>query len=86
MESQIKELQKLCQISERNVRPGPTAVQAQLLNADGRFEDDYIMEFFEGDGLRRRIINCFFMPSPAATSCLAIAELVADKFFTNYAK
>ncbi|VEN54840.1 unnamed protein product, partial [Callosobruchus maculatus] len=75
---QIKEVQKLVNISEENVVPGPTAVQAQYINEDGSFTDDFVFEFFQGEGIRTRIINCRFLPSPAATSSLAIAEYVCE--------
>ncbi|KAG5866397.1 hypothetical protein JTB14_025988 [Gonioctena quinquepunctata] len=76
----VKELQKLADVSEDNIVPGPTAVQVQLVNADGTFEDDFVFEFFEGKGINKRMINFIFSPSPAATSSLAIAEYVTERF------
>lgn len=81
---QIKELQKLAHFSADEVSSGPTAVQTQLLNKDGSFTEDFVLEIFEGTGVRRRTINCKFLPSPAATSALTIAEYVAEKFIAEY--
>ncbi|XP_023022959.2 L-2-hydroxyglutarate dehydrogenase, mitochondrial-like [Leptinotarsa decemlineata] len=81
---QIKELQKLASVSVDEIVPGPTAVQVQLVNKDGTFEEDFVFEFFKGEGIQRRIINCIFTPNPAATSSLAIAEHVAEQFFGAY--
>ncbi|XP_028141941.1 L-2-hydroxyglutarate dehydrogenase, mitochondrial-like [Diabrotica virgifera virgifera] len=80
----IKKLQKLADFNKEDVTSGPVAVQTQLINPDGTFQDDFVFEFFEGKDLQKRIINCLFLPSPAATSCLAIAEYVTDKFFKEY--
>ncbi|CAG9862495.1 unnamed protein product [Phyllotreta striolata] len=82
----IKKLQRLADFDKKDVSDGPIAVQTQLVNADGTFHDDFVFEFFEGRGIQKRIINCVFLPSPAATCCLAIAEYVSDKFFNEYKK
>nr|CAH7731604.1 unnamed protein product [Callosobruchus chinensis] len=81
---QIKEVQKLVHISEENVTPGPTAVQAQYINEDGSFTEDFIIDFFQGEGIGKRIINCRFLPSPAATCSLAIAEYVCENITDRY--
>ena len=48
------------------------------LAADGSLVDDFV--FHQGTGeLGPRIIHVRNAPSPAATSSLAIAEMVADK-------
>jgi len=52
--------------------PGPSGVRAQALAADGTLVDDFVVDH-QGDTLHVR--NA---PSPAATSSLAIAEMVAD--------
>lgn len=66
-------------ISKYDLTPGLTAVQGQLITEDGEFVDDFIIEFFEGNDVGSRIINCRFIPSPGATSCISLAELVCDK-------
>lgn len=52
--------------------PGPSGVRAQALAPDGSMVDDFIVDR-QGDTLHVR--NA---PSPAATSSLAIGELIAD--------
>ncbi|CAH0560336.1 unnamed protein product [Brassicogethes aeneus] len=84
-EIQYKELLKLIDsIKFEDIEAGPTAVQTQLIDSDGKFVDDFVFEFFEGEGLRRRIINCRFLPSPAATSSLAIGRLTLVIFLIFY--
>ncbi|KAL1489618.1 hypothetical protein ABEB36_013566 [Hypothenemus hampei] len=79
-ETRIKELQKLLpNFSYQYIEKGPTAVQCQLLNEDGTFTNDFIINVFN-DNSGRNVINLKFTPSPAATSCLAIANYVAKEF------
>ena len=52
--------------------PGPSGVRAQALAEDGTLVDDFVVNH-NGNALHVR--NA---PSPAATSSLAIAEMVAD--------
>lgn len=52
--------------------PGPAGVRAQALGRDGRLVDDFVIHRTPG-GLHVR--NA---PSPAATSCLALARVIAD--------
>jgi L-2-hydroxyglutarate oxidase LhgO len=54
--------------------PGPSGVRAQALGVDGALVDDFIVE-----AQGRRILHVRNAPSPAATSSLAIARLVADR-------
>jgi L-2-hydroxyglutarate oxidase len=53
--------------------PGPSGVRAQALDSEGRLIDDFLVEAEAG-----RIMHVRNAPSPAATSSLAIARLVAD--------
>jgi 2-hydroxyglutarate dehydrogenase len=53
-------------------------VRAQALDADGKLVDDFVFDQGEGQ-LGQRIIHVRNSPSPAATSSLAIAEMIADK-------
>ncbi|EFA02277.2 L-2-hydroxyglutarate dehydrogenase, mitochondrial-like Protein [Tribolium castaneum] len=66
-------------ISKNDILPGPTALQGQIVTKDGEFVDDFLFDIFEGKGIHKRIINCRFVPSPGATSSLAIANMVHDK-------
>ncbi|HEX2104892.1 MAG TPA: L-2-hydroxyglutarate oxidase [Solirubrobacteraceae bacterium] len=56
-----------------DVLPGPAGVRAQALGRDGALVDDFVISH-TGRGLHVR--NA---PSPAATSSLAIARLIADR-------
>jgi 2-hydroxyglutarate dehydrogenase len=53
--------------------PGPAGVRAQALGRDGRLVDDFVLHRTE------RAIHVRNAPSPAATSSLALARLVADE-------
>jgi hypothetical protein len=63
-------------IAESDILPGPSAVQGQVVTNDGEFIDDFLIEVFEGSGIQKRIVNCRFIPSPGATSSLAIAQMI----------
>ncbi|HEX8064980.1 MAG TPA: L-2-hydroxyglutarate oxidase [Thermoleophilaceae bacterium] len=52
---------------------GPAGVRAQALGRDGRLLDDFVFDATE------RALHVRNAPSPAATSALAIARLVADR-------
>ncbi len=52
---------------------GPAGVRAQALGRDGRLIDDFVVHNTE------RAIHVRNAPSPAATSALALAELIADR-------
>ena len=56
-----------------DVRPGPSGVRAQAVGRDGRLLDDFAFSEEEG------ILHVRNAPSPAATACLAIAEMIADR-------
>jgi L-2-hydroxyglutarate oxidase len=60
------------ELREDDVRPGPAGVRAQAVGRDGALVDDFVVH--EADGVQY-VRNA---PSPAATSSLAIAELLAD--------
>ncbi len=55
-----------------DVLPGPAGIRAQALAADGRLLDDFVLE--GGDG----VLHVRNAPSPAATSSLAIAEVIVS--------
>ena len=57
---------------------GPSGVRAQAMDTDGTLIEDFV--FNQGVGeLGRMVLHVRNAPSPAATSSLAIAEMVADK-------
>ncbi|XP_050299562.1 L-2-hydroxyglutarate dehydrogenase, mitochondrial-like isoform X2 [Anthonomus grandis grandis] len=81
LDNQIKDLQQLLpNFSYQYVEKGPTAVQCQILNQDGTFIDDFVFDIFASKGVGERVINAKFTPSPAATSCLAIANFISYEF------
>jgi (S)-2-hydroxyglutarate dehydrogenase len=53
--------------------PGPSGVRAQALASDGSLVDDFV---FNTQG--NRVVHVRNAPSPAATSSLAIARMIAD--------
>ena len=56
-----------------DVRPGPTGVRAQAVARDGSLVDDFVLHRTE------RAVHVRNAPSPAATSALALARLIADE-------
>jgi (S)-2-hydroxyglutarate dehydrogenase len=56
-----------------DVLPGPSGIRAQALDRDGRLVDDFVVH---RTGRALHIRNA---PSPAATSSLALATLIADQ-------
>lgn len=57
---------------------GPAGVRAQALDREGALVDDFVFDAGDGE-IGNRILHIRNSPSPAATSSLAIAEMVADK-------
>jgi L-2-hydroxyglutarate oxidase LhgO len=56
-----------------DVLPGPSGIRAQALDRDGRLVDDFVVHRTE------RALHVRNAPSPAATSSLALARLIADE-------
>jgi 2-hydroxyglutarate dehydrogenase len=56
-----------------DLRRGPAGIRAQALGRDGRLVDDFVVHRTE------RAIHVRNAPSPAATSSLALAALIADE-------
>ena len=76
----LKSLQRyMLELRATDLLPGPAGVRAQALAADGTLVDDFVIHH-RGDTLHVR--NA---PSPAATSSLAIAELIVDEAKQNFA-
>jgi (S)-2-hydroxyglutarate dehydrogenase len=58
-----------------DVIPGPSGVRAQSVAGDGRLVDDFSFNVQD-----KRLMHVRNAPSPAATSSLAIGELIADEW------
>jgi 2-hydroxyglutarate dehydrogenase len=56
-----------------DILPGPAGVRAQALGRDGTLVDDFVVHDIDAVQYVRNA------PSPAATSSLALAELLADR-------
>jgi L-2-hydroxyglutarate oxidase LhgO len=56
-----------------DVLAGPSGIRAQALDRDGRMVDDFVVHYTE------RALHVRNAPSPAATSSLALAKLIADQ-------
>jgi L-2-hydroxyglutarate oxidase LhgO len=54
-------------------KPGPAGIRAQALGRDGKLVDDFVVHRTE------RAIHVRNAPSPAATSSLSLARLIADE-------
>jgi L-2-hydroxyglutarate oxidase len=61
------------ELSASDVLPGPSGIRAQALDRDGRLVDDFVVHRTE------RALHVRNAPSPAATSSLALAKLIADQ-------
>lgn len=72
--SYVKTLQAwLPALQDEDVMPGPSGVRAQALTRDGRLLDDFSFHVAE------RMLHVRNAPSPAATSSLAIADVIVEK-------
>ena len=70
----ISELRRFVpELDVGDVLPGPAGVRAQALDRDGRLVDDFVVHRTE------RALHVRNAPSPAATSSLALAKLIADE-------
>jgi len=70
----IEEAQRLVpDLRPEDVEPGPAGVRAQALGRDGKLIEDFLIEKTEG------AVHVRNAPSPAATSSLALARLIADE-------
>ncbi|XP_027856946.1 L-2-hydroxyglutarate dehydrogenase, mitochondrial isoform X2 [Xiphophorus couchianus] len=82
--AQIKILQKyIPELSLSDVLRGPTGVRAQALDRDGNLVDDFVFDGGVGD-LGSRVLHVRNAPSPAATSSLAIGEMIADEVESRF--
>ncbi|TNN65588.1 L-2-hydroxyglutarate dehydrogenase, mitochondrial [Liparis tanakae] len=83
--AQVKILQKyIPELSLSDVLRGPAGVRAQALDRDGNLVDDFVFDGGVGD-VGSRVLHVRNAPSPAATSSLAIGEMVADEVESRFA-
>ncbi|KAJ3613459.1 hypothetical protein NHX12_019708 [Muraenolepis orangiensis] len=77
--AQVKLLQRyIPEISLSDVLRGPAGVRAQALDRDGNLVDDFVFDGGVG-AVGSRVLHVRNAPSPAATSSLAIGEMIADE-------
>ncbi|XP_019953508.2 L-2-hydroxyglutarate dehydrogenase, mitochondrial [Paralichthys olivaceus] len=82
--AQVKILQKyIPELSRSDVLRGPSGVRAQALDRAGNLVDDFVFDGGVGD-VGSRVLHVRNAPSPAATSSLAIAEMVADEVDSRF--
>ncbi|CAN9501983.1 unnamed protein product [Ophioblennius macclurei] len=83
--AQVKILQKyIPELSLNDVLRGPSGVRAQALDRDGNLVDDFVFDGGVGK-LGSRVLHVRNAPSPAATSSLAIGEMIADEVEKRFA-
>uniref|UniRef100_A0A1A7WF78 L-2-hydroxyglutarate dehydrogenase, mitochondrial n=3 Tax=Iconisemion striatum TaxID=60296 RepID=A0A1A7WF78_9TELE len=83
--AQVKILQKyIPELSLNDVLRGPAGVRAQALDRNGNLVDDFVFDGGVGD-VGSRVLHVRNAPSPAATSSLAIAEMIADEVESRFA-
>ncbi|HYH60557.1 MAG TPA: L-2-hydroxyglutarate oxidase [Solirubrobacterales bacterium] len=70
----VREAQRFVpELTPDDFEPGPSGIRAQALARDGSLVDDFVMS------RTGRCVHVRNAPSPAATSSLAIARLIADE-------
>ncbi len=75
----LKALQRFMPtLRSSDLLPGPSGVRAQALAPDGSLVDDFVVDHQDDT------IHVRNAPSPAATSSLAIAEMIADTAHTAF--
>ncbi|XP_019864272.1 PREDICTED: L-2-hydroxyglutarate dehydrogenase, mitochondrial-like [Amphimedon queenslandica] len=77
--AQVKELQKYVpEIKSSDIQRGPAGVRAQAMDRDGNLIEDFIFDQGTSE-IGSNMLHVRNAPSPAATSSLAIAEMIVDK-------
>src|SRR5262249_47427042 len=70
----VRELRRYVpELSAADVLPGPAGIRAQALDRDGKPADAFVVH------PPQRALHVRNAPSPAATSSLALARLIADE-------
>ncbi|MBN3298715.1 L2HDH protein, partial [Amia calva] len=84
MSAQVKLLQKyIPELTVNDVLRGPAGVRAQALDRDGNLVDDFVFDGGVG-AVGSRVLHVRNAPSPAATSSLAIGEMIADEVQSRF--
>nr|XP_033807081.1 L-2-hydroxyglutarate dehydrogenase, mitochondrial isoform X2 [Geotrypetes seraphini] len=79
LSAQVKQLQKFIpELSIADIRRGPSGVRAQALDGNGNLVDDFVFDGGTG-AIASRVLHVRNAPSPAATSSLAIAKMIATE-------
>ncbi|KAJ6654011.1 hypothetical protein lerEdw1_007520 [Lerista edwardsae] len=79
LSAQVKQLQKFIpEVTVNDVLRGPAGVRAQALDGNGNLIDDFVFDGGSGD-IGSHILHVRNAPSPAATSSLAIAKMIASE-------
>ncbi|XP_038612666.1 L-2-hydroxyglutarate dehydrogenase, mitochondrial [Tachyglossus aculeatus] len=79
LSAQLKQLQRFIpEVTVGDVLRGPSGVRAQALDSEGNLIDDFVFDRGVG-AIGSRILHVRNAPSPAATSSLSIAEMIADE-------
>jgi len=74
----VRDLRKFVpDLAVSEVTRGPAGVRAQAMSQEGDLVGDFI--FHSGEEEKSRVLHCRNAPSPAATSSLAIANVIVDK-------
>lgn len=60
-------------------------MRAQALDAEGNLIEDFVFDYGVGE-IGKHVMHCRNAPSPGATSSLAIAKMIADKFEGQFLK
>lgn len=81
MSLQVKQLQKFIpNIETKDVSRGPSGVRAQAVDVAGNLVDDFVFDQGKGENpISKRVLHCRNAPSPAATSSMSIAKMVANE-------
>ncbi|CAG0893467.1 unnamed protein product [Cyprideis torosa] len=79
----VKQLQTYVpSLTIEDVSRGPAGVRAQALAEDGSLVDDFVFDIASSstNPVAKQVLHVRNAPSPAATSSLAIARMIADRF------
>ncbi|XP_030071196.1 L-2-hydroxyglutarate dehydrogenase, mitochondrial isoform X2 [Microcaecilia unicolor] len=79
LSAQVRQLQRFIpDLSIADIRRGPSGVRAQALDGNGNLVDDFVFDGGIG-AIASRVLHVRNAPSPAATSSLAIAKMIATE-------
>ncbi|XP_029454221.1 L-2-hydroxyglutarate dehydrogenase, mitochondrial isoform X2 [Rhinatrema bivittatum] len=79
LSAQVRQLQRFIpELSSTDILRGPSGVRAQALDRDGNLVDDFVFDGGTGT-IASRVLHVRNAPSPAATSSLAIAKMIASE-------